>query len=94
MGGPRKEHYIDGFEEAREYIEKIKREYEDSMKIAALRSLEEYYFEPSWTTGTSTASPPPAMPSPHVYVVDPNEIRRIVREEIERALHIITEESK
>lgn len=93
MGGPRKEHYIDGFDEAREYIEKIKREYEDSMKGVAPKSLEEYYFEPSWTTGTSTASPP-VMPSPHVYVVDPNEIRRIVREEIERALHIITEESK
>lgn len=92
MGGPRKEHYTGSFDEAREYIEKIKREYEDSMKTP--KSLEEYYFEPSWTTGTSTAAPPPAMPSPHVYVVDPNEIRRIVREEIERALHIITEESK
>lgn len=93
MDGPRKEHYTDGLDETREYIEKLRREYEYSMKKTP-KSLEEYYFEPSRTGGTSTAPPPPAMPMPSVYVVDPDEIRRIVREEIERALHIITEESK
>ena len=94
MGGPRKEQYTGSLDEAREYIEKIKREYEDSMKGVAPKSLEEYYFDPTWVRGTSVAAPAVAAPTPYVYVMDADLLRRIVREEIERALHIITEESK